>query len=760
MNPHSKNRLSTAKNSARVRRYVLVGLFALLVVGLVVVQLFLHQTSVGSSKFVRWSFILYAGTVLVGLALLVLAAVLGRNLIKLFFERRSGQVGSRFKTKLVSISVVLSLLPALLLFFIARGLVNISIEQWFSAPAGQLLENSKSIADQYYEETHERARHFAERIALSLGGSTGEPLDLGPSTARKLAILRLDYALDSLRVYDDHGVQLLELGRPVFNLEQRGDARTLVGLALKGQVGSRVGGIRNDALKEVLWAASPIRAGDGRVMGVILTDTLIVPSVHFKAASVLEGYTAYQQLQQERAKIRYNLILILALATLLIVFAFSWFAMYLAKRITVPIQALAEGAASVAMGNLDYRVECEAFDELDSLVRSFNRMTADLQENKSRIEAAQEDLRRSNEESDVRRRYIETILQSIATGVLSLDSNYRIRTINRAAYQILQIQGPVVGQSLEDVVQGSASETLRLLLQKSAVLGPVVRNIDLALPGNRLQLATTVMALLDAAGQQTGWVVVLDDVTELLKMEKLSAWREVARRLAHEIKNPLTPIQLSAERLLRRFKQLLPGEDATPIYLGEWKEAFASYDSLLEECVRTITQEADSLKSLVDEFSRFARLPEVRLADADLHSILSNAVSLYAGRVPDVRIEKDFGQDIPTLQLDADQMKRVFVNLFDNALEAMSDSAGAKVLKIRTLRNRNQRSVKIEISDTGRGFPKEYQDSLFLPYFSTRNGGTGLGLAIVRQIISDHHGYVRAEPNEPLGTTIIIDLPM
>jgi two-component system, NtrC family, nitrogen regulation sensor histidine kinase NtrY len=759
MSPQNRRIPTDEQNSARMRRYVLAGLFVILVAGLTVTQLFLHQTSVGSSKFVRWSFILYAGTVLVGLALLVLAAVLGRNLIKLFFERRSGQVGSLFKTKLVSISVVLSLLPALLLFFVARGLVNISIEQWFSAPAAQMLENSKSIADQYYEETHKRARHIAERIALSLGADSAGIIEMGPATARKLALLRLDHSLDCLRVFDEHGAELLELGRPVSNVEQKSDVRTLVSLALKGQVGSRVGGIRNDALKEVQWAASPVRSKDGRIAGAILTDTLIVPSVHFKAASVLEGYTAYEQLQKERAKIRTNLILILALATLLIVFAFSWFAMYLAKRITVPIQALAEGAEAVAGGNLDFRVQSEAFDELESLIVSFNRMTADLQENKSRIEAVQEDLRRNSLEMDQRRRYIEAILQSIATGVLSLDSNYCIRTMNRAAYQILQIQETVVGQQLEDVVQGSASETLRALLQKSAVLGPVVRNIELVLPGKRLQLATTVMALLDTAGNQTGWVVVLDDVTELLKMEKLSAWREVARRLAHEIKNPLTPIQLSAERMLRRFKQLMPDRDETPIYLGEWKEAFESYDNLLEECVRTITQEADSLKTLVDEFSRFARLPEVELAEADLNSILSNALSLYNGRMPDVRIEKDFGEDIPALQLDAEQMKRVFINLFDNALEAMADSAGPRTLTVRTRRNQNQRSVKIEISDTGRGFPKEYQDSIFLPYFSTRKGGTGLGLAIVRQIISDHRGYVRAEPNQPLGTTIIIDLP-
>jgi nitrogen fixation/metabolism regulation signal transduction histidine kinase len=332
--------------------------------------------------------------------------------------------------------------------------------------------------------------------------------------------------------------------------------------------------------------------------------------------------------------------------------------------------------------------------------------------------------------------------------------------MNRAAYQMFGISGPVAEVPLEEVVHGSGAQTIRQLMHKSAVLGPVVRNIELSLPEKRLQLATTVTPLLDSSAQQTGWVVALDDVTELLRMEKLSAWREVARRLAHEIKNPLTPIQLSAERMLRRYKQLHPPDVAEIPNLGSWQEAFASYGNLLEECVRTITQEADSLKTLVDEFSRFARLPEIRLSDEDLHRVLENVLSLYNGRIQDVKLVREFSPDIPILRLDPEQMKRVFVNLFDNALEAMSDTKRAKLLKIRTSCSPSQRSVRIEISDTGRGFPKEYQDSLFLPYFSTRKGGTGLGLAIVRQIISDHDGYVRAEPNMPLGTTILIDLPL
>jgi two-component system nitrogen regulation sensor histidine kinase NtrY len=707
------------------------------------------------------TFLLWSATILVGLALLILATVLGRNLIKLYFERRSGQVGSGFKTKMVRTFVALSLLPALLLFFLAYFLVQFSIEKWFGAPADQMLENSRAIAVQYYADIQRRDMRFAAQIAIALAPEDVLNQDAHLRLEEKLAEMRQRYDFRAVQLFGPHGRFIAGAGTRTAPEEHREAVKSLIGQTLAGQDSFRIErSLPRDAIRQLVWSTAPLRTRDGKIFGAVLTETLIPQSVQFKADSVLEAYGAYHQLQSENAKLRVIFLLVLALSTLLIVFAFSWFAMYLAKRITIPIQALAQGAAAVASGNLDYRVECEAFDELESLVISFNRMTGDLQGNKARIEETQAILRQSMAELDDRRRYIETILQTITTGVMTLDSGYRIRTMNRAANQMMDFQGVVGEVPLEEVVHGAAGKTLKTLLRKSEVLGPVVRNIELDLPGKTLHLATTVTPLQDSAGHQTGWVVVLDDVTELLRIEKLSAWQEVARRLAHEIKNPLTPIQLSAQRMLSRYKQLLPAAEAEAGRLGSWQEAFASFDNLMEECVRTITQEANSLKNLVDEFSRFARLPQARLEDADIHSILETTLSLYNGRIHDVRLLKIFSPDVPALRLDPEQMKRVFINIFDNALEAMADSTNLKVLQIRTACNTPQRSVRIEISDTGRGFPREYQDSLFLPYFSTRDGGTGLGLAIVRQIISDHYGHVRAESNLPLGTRIIIDLPM
>jgi two-component system nitrogen regulation sensor histidine kinase NtrY len=746
------------RNGSRTWRYILASI-VFLMLAMAGTLVFLHRTSVGSPRYPGMAFLIYTATTVVILALLILATVLGRNLIKLYFEKRSGQLGSGFKTKMVSTFIALSLLPALLLFLLAYSLISSSIERWFSAPPAQIVDKSQKLAQQYYAEAEQRAKYYAAYMAGYFQSAAGFRAEPGPKLRQKLQEFDRQYALGNVRLYDTQARVVAESENPVWMTPKHEETiKRLVGQALIGRQGFQVVRLTPDnALNEITWATAPVKDARGSIIGAILTETLNPQSAKFNADSVVEASSKYEQLQREKASLRVLTLLILVLSTLLIVFAFSWFAMYLAKRITIPIQALAQGAAEVAAGNLAYRVQCQAFDELGSLVASFNRMTGDLQENEKRIEAAQQSLVQKNVELVDRRRYIETILQTIATGVISIDSGCVIRTMNRAAVEMLGIQGVSDEKKLQDVVHGPAYETLRTLLQKSTLLGTVVKNIELAFSEKRLQVAATVTPLLDSAGQRRGWVIVLDDMTELLRMEKMSAWQEVARRVAHEIKNPLTPIQLSAERILRRYRQLgpLPAEIA-----GSSNAEFSRFDELLNECVRTIIQEVRSLKNLVNEFSRFARLPEIKLQDSDLNSVLENTLYLYNGRIADISVQKEFDRSIPKLKLDTEQMKRVFINLFDNALEAMADNVHNKVLFLRTSCNRQLGIASVEIGDTGRGFPEEYQDSLFLPYFSRRTGGTGLGLAIVRQIVSDHHGNVRAEANVPVGTRIIIDLPL
>ena len=693
------------------------------------------------------------------LALIILATVLGRNLIKLYFEKKSGQLGSGFKAKMVRTFIVLSLLPALLLFVLAYFLISSSIERWFGAPPAQMMENSRALARQYYAEAEQRAKYSAGIIAGYLN-SVGElHRGMQPDLQEKLQQFCRSYSLGGVGVYDRQAGLIAQSGSVSLSSAHQSTIGKLIAQSLLGQQGFRVERLAPpDPFTEITWATAPVRDPHGAIIGMVLTETIHPQSAKFRADSIIEAYEKYEQLQRDKTALRFNTLLMLVLSTLLIIFAFSWFAMYLAKRITIPIQALAQGAAAVASGNLSHRVECQAFDELESLVFSFNRMTGDLQENEKRIELTQQILRQTSAEHADRRRYIETILQTIATGVISLDSSHHIRTMNRAAVQMLQVGEIAENARLEELVPAAAGNTMQALLHKSAVLGTVVRNIELTFPGKSLQIAATVTPLVDNAGQRTGWVVVLDDMTELIRMEKMSAWQEVARRMAHEIKNPLTPIQLSAERILKRYRQITP-----PLEMENLKSRqseLADFDTLLAECVQVIIQEADSLKRLVDEFSRFARLPEIRLEDADVNRILENTLNLYNGRIQDIDVRKELDPGIPMLRLDPEQMQRVFINLFDNAFEAMAENPHKKVLYLKTCCNTPQGSARIEISDTGRGFPAEYQDSVFLPYFSTRKGGTGLGLAIVRQIVTDHYGNVRAEPNMPLGTKIIIDLPL
>jgi two-component system, NtrC family, nitrogen regulation sensor histidine kinase NtrY len=744
------------KNGSRARRYI-IGAIVFLALSLTATQTFLHITSVGSQKFIGMTFLLWTSTLVVVLAIMILATVLGRNLIKLYFEKRSGQLGSGFKTKMVSTFIVLSLLPALLLFILAYLLISRSMEHWFLAAPAQMMEHSRFLAEQYYVEAEQRAKYHAASVADSFASQKELFPEMNAALQPKLQEFREEYALGSVQVFDKRGRRIADSGITTSSKALEDIKRNLISEAILGHKGFKYARVTpTDPMNEVRWATAPIRDHSGSIIGAVLTETTNPRRAQFRADAVKEAYDKYVKLQGEENKFRSIALLWLVLSTLLIVFAFSWFGLYLAKRITVPIQALVQGAAAVAARNLGYRVECTAFDELGNLVASFNRMTSDLQENEKRIEVAQQSLRQSNIEQANRRRYVETVLQTIAAGVIALDNYYRIRTMNRAAMEMLQVQDFSGEMMLEAVIQPSACETIRALLNKSAVLGTVVRNIELAFPGKNLHLAATVTPLVDAAGQRTGWVVVLDDMTELLRMEKMSAWQEVARRMAHEIKNPLTPIQLSAERILKRYKQIAPSWSET---LAPAQDEFSKFDKLLPECVHVIIQEVGSLKNLVDEFSRFARLPEVRLEEADLTSILDNTLNLYSGRILDVSVRKDYDVNVPRLRLDSEQMKRVFINLFDNALEAMAENPNKKILNLKTHCNRQQGFVSIEIGDTGRGFPEEYQDSVFLPYFSTRKGGTGLGLAIVRQIISDHHGNVRAERNSPIGTKIIINLP-
>jgi PAS domain S-box-containing protein len=475
-----------------------------------------------------------------------------------------------------------------------------------------------------------------------------------------------------------------------------------------------------------------------------------------RAANINSQHENFHSMLGKLKRIKAIYILLLAAVTLLLIFSASWLALYVARGITIPIQALAEATDRVARGDFAHRVEVVAEDELAVLVKSFNQMSAMLTENRERLERAADDLSRTNLALDNRRRYIETVLESLSTGVISTDEKATIATINRSALWMLGLsQKPETGTPIGRLTAGLEGQELEGLCRRARRSETAQAEIEFKRPdGSSLHTATTAIALRNSTGSIEGWVIVIEDLTDLVQAERAAAWSEVARRMAHEIKNPLTPIQLSAERIMRNYR---PGSESR-------------LDEIVREGTTTIVREVAALQKMVEEFSRFARLPESQPAEASLNEVVRDAIMLYNERLDGIRIECDLARDLPVVRIDTDQMKRVLVNLIDNAVEALNsdgqdgsngDMGGAtrKLIEIESRFLKENDTVRLIVTDTGHGISPRDRDKLFLPKFSTRDRGTGLGLAIVSHIVADHKGRIWVEDNQPRGARFIIELP-
>ena len=434
----------------------------------------------------------------------------------------------------------------------------------------------------------------------------------------------------------------------------------------------------------------------------------------------------YDQLNLNKKETRAQYQSILALITLFIAFVATWIALFLARQITEPISALLKAAHEVRQGNLAYRVEGGAIDELGKLVRAFNEMTADLYA--------------SSRELELRRRFTEAILESIPTGVISVARDGQILKVNRAFQQMFQGPQAEAAQRLEDLFTREDAAEIRYLMKRARRTGLATQQMDMQKAGQTIHLSITVSALEDNVS--SGFVVVVEDTSELLRAQKASAWHEVARRIAHEIKNPLTPIALCAERIQRHLERAV----TTP-----------EFARVVRECTLTIASEVESVKTLVDEFSQFARFPSPLPTPSDLNEVVENALNVFAGRLDGITVHKNLSTDLPQVNIDREQFKRIVVNLVDNAAEAMQDLA-VKDLTITTQMATNE-SVELIVADTGSGVSPEDREKLFLPYFSTKSRGTGLGLAIVSHIVTDHHAQIRVEDNLPRGTRFVLEIP-
>jgi len=703
--------------------------------------------------------LLYALSTLNFLAFVTLLFVLLRNVLKLVRERRSARLGSKFKSRLVSYAIGLSLLPVLLLFFFSFGLLNRSIDRWFGDPARQAVDGARAIEESYLQKEQTDligiARAISRHLAISDRGDFASK-QFRASVDQEMA----EYNLSLARLVLATGRQTIERGekRVEPDIEETLEAAEQ---QIHSGVDSFSGSDEGDSPSAVFIIAGvriPIAAGQPR--GLIIAREF-PPELTERAATISEQHENFHSLLGKIKRIKAIYILLLAAVTLLLIFSASWLALYVARGITVPIQALAEATDRVAHGDFARPVEVVADDELAVLVKSFNQMAALLAENRERLERAAEDLSRINLALDNRRRYIETVLESLSTGVISTDENAAIATINRSALWMLSLKDkPEIGTPIDRIAEGPQSEELAALCRRARRSEIAQSEIEFKrADGTVLSTATTAIALRSSEGAIDGLVVVIEDLTDLIQAERAAAWSEVARRMAHEIKNPLTPIQLSAERIMRNYDR------------GVGVRAEPKFTEVVREGTTTIVREVAALQRMVEEFSRFARLPEARPTEASLNDVVRDAVSLYAERLDGIGIDCSLSDDLPTLWLDTEQIKRVLVNLIDNAVEALaqdSDGNGSKdgptaaperLIALETAHISATDSVRLIIADTGHGISPRDRDKLFLPKFSTRSRGTGLGLAIVSHIIADHKGRVWVEDNQPRGARFIIELP-
>jgi two-component system, NtrC family, nitrogen regulation sensor histidine kinase NtrY len=725
--------------------YFLTGASLFFILVFLISVIFLNPSSVGNENFVGYFSLWALFWSLIFLTILILAFILARNIIKIFFEYQSHTPGSGLKTKLVLTFGIFSLFPSMIMLFIAYGLINQNLTKWVSAPSEQLLESSQVIADEFYSLKEKQilaaGQSFAEDLGesgysnqdrvlemLDLHGFKGGVL-LSPS-GKRIALF------GSCSVTNDMAVQIPSVlrGEKYYSLQHKVNKRP--GIVDIGVVGIPIG--------EYMEESS----------AVLFLDFTVSESVLYHAGKVYEANEAYKDLKGTLASLRINYFSILALTTLAVVFSLIWLGTYIAKKLTVPLEALVEGSRALAGGNLDYRVNVRAIDELKVLVDTFNRMASELKQNRRQLESANEELREANRVLDENHHYIETVLQNIATGVVTVDQDEVICTANEAVFKMFQFSGEDIrGLNIKDALSSRLYTEFQEMKKRADLYGISRRQVSFSRQGYTLFVAATVSANPVSQGNRMEYLIVLDDLTELIRSEKFSAWQEVARRLAHEIKNPLTPIQLSAERVKKRFLQIASGLPAS--------SGADEFGEILTESCRIIVEESRKLKSLLDEFSQFSRMPLSKPEFEYLHQLIDKSLALYEGRTNTVRIKKVYDEAISKVCLDAGQFQRVIVNLMDNSLDALADedSEFGEICVVTQLNN-ERGTVRLEFQDTGPGISNEDYDLLFLPYFSTKKKGTGLGLAIVRQIISEHNGFIRAEPNQPKGTRVIIEIPV
>ena len=745
--PGAKTDIDPPQDTAQMRRKrrerFLMVLIALTLIFTTALSVYLS----GSSTFISMAgdivvFGLFSANVILILILLFLVL---RNVVKLIFERRKGKFGAKLRSKFVIAFVGFSVIPAVLLFAAAISYIAKSTDLWLNNQIELSLGMTRDVVAEFRRMKIDDHIRAARRIGRDLENEGLLSPGLTHSLEDALQIKRREYDLDVLAFFRD------PTGPAAGSFSAKfGPSPRIVGPNNKEALNLALGGEeRSEVVKieagELLHSFVPVYSSyDPKdVAGAVLVGYVLPETLGIRMHAINQTFEQYHKLRTRKIPIQWSYYILLTIVFLIVIFLSTWFGFYMAKQIITPLQTLAEKTQLVASGDLDFELQTEPRDELGVLMESFNRMTRQLKKSQQALDASHNELTEATLESERRRRYMEIVLKDIAGGVIALDAKNTVTTMNRSAEEMLDIEAEsIVHRNIEEAFPEEfqpIAAVIRDLMQSQRET--LQNEIRLNIGGSARRLRIHANILRDERGDYMGLVVVLDDITELERIQQTTAWKEVARRIAHEIKNPLTPIKLSAQRIRKR-------------YLGAGIENGA----ILDECTTAIIDQTDHLQELVNEFQNFAKMPEADLKLQDLNSIIHEVTGIYRGSRPDLDITFEEGSGLPHIAVDGDQIRRAVINLIDNALAVIPEKGGC--IRIRSMYNRKLRVVRLEIADNGPGIPYDDKGMIFEPYFSRKKTGTGLGLTIVKSIIVDHRGYIRVTDNEPRGARFVIELPL
>ncbi len=681
---------------------------------------------------------LFAVSCFLTAALIVFSLILGRTTLRLWAESSREQLGARFKTKMVVGAMAISLLPIIFMFIVSYSLINRTLLRWFPRPLEIASAESQALLKDIESGQLPRLRGLARGVQEDSGLSPEEQLEHA-----------LAKGADAEWVLDKDG----NATRGGVVCENQSEDRRGAICGVAGLLGKSVEVLPSGIEVWVAGGTSYVAARvptveNGRAVGFAVAGYRTSADFLARVTRIKTQTLEYSQEKQDLRALKRQMLLILLLFTVLLISAVLWVALFLAKQVTIPIQALAEGTREISAGNFDYQVPEQAQDELGVLVRSFNTMTTQLRDNRSQIDQFTRNLQQAVQELERRRQLMETVLENIPTGVISLDANGAILRSNTAVTRMFGADARNA-QSLDELLGPEGSRVLQLLMRRSLRMGVVSREIETVVSGRVLHLAVTASSL-GPRRANSGYVLVLDDLTEMLRAQKSAAWQEVARRIAHEIKNPLTPIQLSSQRLSRFLDRRDAAEVKSP--------RDAELTNLVQECSRLIEREVSTLAALVNEFSQFVRFPTAKLAATNANTIVHEALEVFSGRLDGISLKTNLDEALPAVRADGGLLRSVVVNLIDNAAEALENATLREIL-ISTCSHPDAETVEICVSDTGHGISPQDKDKLFLPHFSTKNRGTGLGLAIAARIVAEHGGSIHVEDNYPVGSRFLVELP-